>query len=76
MMAIDILLFFGLEVHWRGEQYRTMIQLNHRPLSIRIIELMLFRWKQKNGNINILQTKSCDNITDLFTKSLPYSTFS
>jgi hypothetical protein len=22
-----------------------MIQLNHRPLSIRIIELVLFRWK-------------------------------
>jgi hypothetical protein len=37
---------------------------------------VLFRWKQKNGNINILQTKSCDNLADLFTKSLPYSTFS
>jgi hypothetical protein len=22
-----------------------------------------------------LQTKSCDNLADLFTKSLPYSTF-
>jgi hypothetical protein len=31
---------------------------------------------QKNGEINILQTKSCDNLGDLFTKSLPYSTFS
>jgi hypothetical protein len=30
---------------------------------------------QKNGKINILQTKSCDNLGDLFTKSLPYSTF-
>jgi hypothetical protein len=30
---------------------------------------------QENGDINILQTKSCDNLTDLFTKSLPYSTF-
>ena len=30
---------------------------------------------QKNGDINILQTKSCDNLVDLFTKSLPYSTF-
>jgi hypothetical protein len=30
---------------------------------------------QKNGDINILQTKSRDNIADLFTKSLPYSTF-
>jgi hypothetical protein len=30
---------------------------------------------QKNGEINILQTKSCDNLGDLFTKSLPYSTF-
>jgi hypothetical protein len=25
--------------------------------------------------MNILQTKSCDNLVDLFTKSLPYSTF-
>jgi hypothetical protein len=30
-----------------GEQWHTMVQLNHRPLSIRIIELMLFRWKQE-----------------------------
>jgi hypothetical protein len=27
------------------------------------------------GEISILQTKSCDNLVDLFTKSLPYSTF-
>ena len=27
---------------------------------------------QKNGEIEILQTKSCDNLADLFTKSLPY----
>jgi hypothetical protein len=30
---------------------------------------------QKNGEINILQTKSCDNFVDLFTKSLPSTTF-
>jgi hypothetical protein len=30
---------------------------------------------QKNRDINILQTKSCDNLVDLFTKSLPYSMF-
>jgi hypothetical protein len=30
---------------------------------------------QKNGEIEILQTKSCDNLADLFTKSLPYSMF-
>jgi hypothetical protein len=30
---------------------------------------------QKNRDINILQTKSCDNLADLLTKSLPYSTF-
>jgi hypothetical protein len=30
---------------------------------------------QKNGEIEILQTKSCDNLADIFTKSLPYSTF-
>jgi hypothetical protein len=29
-----------------------------------------------NGEISILQTKSCDNLADLFTKSLPYCTFS
>jgi hypothetical protein len=30
---------------------------------------------QENGDINILQTKSWDNLADLFIKSLPYSTF-
>jgi hypothetical protein len=30
---------------------------------------------QKNGEIEILQTKSCDNLADLFKKSLPYSLF-
>ena len=30
---------------------------------------------QKKGKINILQVKSCDNLADLFTKSLPSSTF-
>ena len=30
---------------------------------------------QKNGEINILQVKSCDNLPDLFTKSLLASTF-
>jgi hypothetical protein len=28
-----------------GELWRTMVQLNHRPLSMRIIQLVLFRWK-------------------------------
>jgi hypothetical protein len=28
-----------------------------------------------NGEINILQTKLCNNLTDLFTKSILYSTF-
>ena len=27
------------------------------------------------GEIDILQTKSCDNLADLFTKSLPASSF-
>jgi hypothetical protein len=31
---------------------------------------------QVNGEISILQIKSCDNLDDLFTKSLPYCTFS
>ena len=30
---------------------------------------------QKNREIEILQTKSCDNLADLFTKSIPYSVF-
>mgnify|MGYP001019918394 FL=1 len=30
---------------------------------------------QQTGEINILQTKSCDNLADLFTKSLPSSLF-
>ena len=30
---------------------------------------------QQSGEINTLQTKSCDNLADLFTKSLPASTF-
>ena len=30
---------------------------------------------QQNGEINILQIKSCDNLADLFTKSLPTSIF-
>jgi hypothetical protein len=28
------------------------------------------------GEISILQTKSCDNLADLFIKSLSYCTFS
>jgi hypothetical protein len=42
---------------------------------MKIIQLVLFKWKHENGNINILQTKSCDNLDALFTKSLPYYTF-
>jgi hypothetical protein len=30
---------------------------------------------QKSGEIQILLAKSCDNLTELFTKSLPASTF-
>ena len=30
---------------------------------------------QKNGESEILQTKSCDNLANLFTKFLPYSSF-
>ena len=29
----------------------------------------------QSGEINILQTKSCDNLADVFTKSLPTSLF-
>ena len=30
---------------------------------------------KQNGEIDILQIKSCDNLADLFTKSLPTSIF-
>jgi hypothetical protein len=30
---------------------------------------------QESGEINILRIKSCDNLADLFTKSLPLATF-
>jgi hypothetical protein len=30
---------------------------------------------QEHGEISILKTKSCDNLTDLFTKSLPLAIF-
>ena len=30
---------------------------------------------QKNGDINVQQIRSSDNVTDLFTKSLPTATF-
>jgi hypothetical protein len=30
---------------------------------------------QKSGEIKILQARSCDNLADLFTKSLPASSF-
>jgi hypothetical protein len=30
---------------------------------------------QEHGEISILQTKSCDNFTDLFTKALPLAIF-
>jgi hypothetical protein len=30
---------------------------------------------QEHGKISILQTKSCDNLADLFTKSLPLAIF-
>ena len=30
---------------------------------------------QKNGDINIQQVRSCENLADIFTKSLPRKTF-
>jgi hypothetical protein len=30
---------------------------------------------QKKGQLNIVQVRSCDNLADLFTKSLPATTF-
>jgi hypothetical protein len=44
MITIDILLFFGLEVHGRTMSYHGSIESTQ--LSIRIIEFVLFRWKQ------------------------------
>jgi hypothetical protein len=40
-----------------------------------IPKLFYPRELQKNGEIEILQTKSYNNLADLFTKSLPYSAF-
>ena len=31
--------------------------------------------KLKSCKLSLLQTKSCDNLANLFTKSLPYSSF-
>jgi hypothetical protein len=41
------------------------------------ISLKLFYTQelQEGGKINILQIKSCDNLANLFTKSLPLVTF-
>jgi hypothetical protein len=41
-----------------------------------ITHKLFYNEHQVNGEITILQTKSCNNLADLFTKSLPYSTFS
>jgi hypothetical protein len=96
MMTIDILLFFGLEVHWRTISYHdstespTIIHKDNRACVVQMEtsytrsninkhiapKLFYLYEHQYNGDINILQTKSCDNLADLFTKSLPYSTFS
>ena len=40
-----------------------------------ILKLFYPHELQKNREIGILQTKSCDNLADLFTKSLPYFAF-
>jgi hypothetical protein len=44
---------------------------------MKYISLKLFypHQLQESGESSILQTKSCDNYTDLFTKSLPLATF-
>ena len=38
-------------------------------------KLFYYHELQQKGEINILQTKSCDNFVDLVTKSLPASSF-
>jgi hypothetical protein len=38
-------------------------------------KIILSPWSTENGGMNILQIKSCDNLANLFTKSLPYSSF-
>jgi hypothetical protein len=44
-------------------------------INILLLNCFIPPWTLKNGDINILQTKSCDNLTDLFIESLPYSMF-
>ena len=95
MMTIDILLFFGLEVHGRTMVYHGSIEsptIIHDDNSACVIQMETSYTRSKinehiapklfyshelqdNGDINILQIKSYDNLADLFTKSLPYSTF-
>jgi hypothetical protein len=95
MKAIDVLLFFGLEVHWRTVSYHgsieppTIIYIDNWACVVQIEtdyirsninkhiapKLFYSHKLQENEDINILQTKSYDNLADLFTKSLPYSTF-
>ena len=51
-------------------------QATYRATSRSILLLSCFILMNSNsGEINILQMKSCDYLADLFTKSLPASTF-
>jgi hypothetical protein len=95
MTTLDILLFFGLEVHGRTISYHGSIESStiiYEDNSTCVVQMETGYIKsninkhiapklfyphelQENGDINILQTKSCDNLTDLFIESLPYSTF-
>jgi hypothetical protein len=86
MTTIEMLLFFGLEVHGRTmyhgsiepptiiykDNWACIVQMETgyigSNINKHIAPKLFYPHKlQENGDINILQTKSCDNITDLFT---------
>jgi hypothetical protein len=52
------------------EQWHTMVQLNHRQLSIRIIKLVLFRWKQVISGATLISILLLNCIIHLANKVL------
>jgi hypothetical protein len=50
-------------------------QKTNDPKLVGYAELFYPHKLQLSGELNILSTKSCDNMADLFTKSLPASSF-
>ena len=65
--------------------YVVLILLNQRSLSIKVMQLVLFRWRQvilnaifcikmvlfhrSYGHMNICKLSTCDNLEEIFTRS-------